>query len=235
MLAALASLVIATPLLGLSVLPAPKPPASDFALDKQGREVPEAALPTSPPSQVISSPAADLDTAQSDALRASLRERNTFVDVHTGFAIATWVAMATTAVFGLIQLYDEYGFAAPQNETPCIRGGAVFGFCGHDPPVPHLAAGLTTGALFATTFILGYTIPDPFHIESSHTPEGHRARAHRVLSWITLSALVTQVALGFVLANATLEYRTAQGLAWTHFGVGLATFGLTTADALIEF
>jgi len=234
MLSALSALVIATPLFGLHVVAAPP---RRLMLDLQSTiERPIAADPISPPELLAPETAARFARERElDSLGEALRARRSMSEVHEGFAIASWAAMAITAVLGGIQLYDEYGFTAPYNDTPCVRGDAVFGFCGRTIPWPHAIAAGTTAALFATAFALGYAIPDPLDIASSSSPEGERLRAHRALGWIALVGVAAQAILGAIIANADLDYRTSQSLAWVHMGVGLSTFGVMTANALLEF
>jgi hypothetical protein len=149
--------------------------------------------------------------------------------------LATWISMAATAVLGAIQLYDDYGFTASENDTPCARNEAVFGFCGDDAPIPHMIGAGLTAALYTTTFIVGFTIPDPMGVEDSNTREGNRWRAHEVLRWLHLASLGLQATMGVITAHAGLDFETRQGFAWAHLGLAVSTFSLFTADGVLLF
>ncbi|HBQ17203.1 MAG: hypothetical protein RLO52_45200 [Sandaracinaceae bacterium] len=191
-------------------------PTPQLVLDLEGLEEPE------------SSDEADLAEA--------IAERRQMADIHRAFGIATWASMAVTAVLGFLQLYDEYGLWEDAANTPCARNDAILGFCGDEVPWPHAIAAGTTAALYTTTFILSFTMPDPLDQASANTPESERLRIHKTLRWFHLAGVVVLAALGGITANIDADYEVRRGLAWAHFGTAVATFGtLTAAGALMVF
>ncbi len=171
-----------------------------------------------------------------EALAAALLVRETLTPVHVALGIATWAAMAATAILGVIQLYDEYGFFEGPASTPCARHDAVLGFCGDDVPWPHLIAASTTTALYTATFVLSFYMPDPFQIARQPTAEGERLRIHEALRWAHLAGMIALVTLGAITASADLDYEARRALAWAHTATAIATFGtLTAAGAIVLF
>lgn len=226
----LGALVLATPLFGFSLTPpgvgaAPihPTPAPDLLLDVDTE---------------LDAAAGD-DTSDDDeaGLADAIRRRREIADIHMAFGIATWVSMAVTAVFGVLQLYDEYGFVEDEGNTPCARGDAIFGWCGErEFPWAHAIAAGTTTVLYGATFTLSFVMPDPLDVESSDTELGEDLRIHEALRWAHLAGVVVLATLGAVSANIEADYEVRRGLAWAHAGTAVATFGtLTAAGAIMIF
>lgn len=178
------------------------------------------------------SPADEADASVAEALA----ERRRVARIHRAFGAATWLSMATTAVLGFIQLWDEYGLARSASNTPCAQGDAVMGFCGDDTPWPHAIAGLTTTALYATTFTLSLFMPDPLDFGEGDGKHARRVQMHKKLRWVHLAGMLATITLGAITANVDASYETRRALAWTHFGAAFTTFtALSVAGALMVF
>jgi hypothetical protein len=176
-------------------------------------------------------PAEEQRLADQQRLGDQLRARNEIANIHRAFGIATWAAMAVTAVLGFIAFADEYGFHGREADTACANRTAVFNdFCGPGVfPLPHAIAGITTTALHATTATLSFFMPAP--VEASNDVE-----IHKVLRWFHLGSLVSTLLFGFITANIQADFGTRQALAAVHEGLAITTFGLlTTAAAIVVF
>lgn len=223
----LAALVLATPIFGFSLTP-PVLPTPGLVPDVVAQLAPGAPDP---------------ETLGDAEVAAQLRQRRDIAMVHRAFGVATWLAMATTAVLGFIQFGDEYGFHGSRPETACGQQTAVLQeFC-DGTPWPHAVAGITTAVLYFTTFGLSFAMPDPLDIEHQDSAWAGRVRAHRMLRWVHLGGMILQMLVGVVIANPSTfgidrdaDFDTLQGLAGLHMGIGIATFGaLSTAAALVTF
>jgi len=243
----LAALMLATPIFGfalqppdvalLTSLPAvPVPisvPASLDVLDEEGEA---GSAGEGPEAEAEDEPEADAD----DEYTAALRRRNDIAALHRPFGIATWAAMTVTLAMGFVQYYNLYGFGASQGDNPCAKGTAAFGQgqCS-GTPWPHLIAGVTTTALYATTFTLSLMMPDPDDLSSGKGQFASRLRLHKTLRWVHFGGMVAQIILGAVIANVgdrANDYGTLQALATVHMGLGVVTYGaLTWAGALMIF
>ena len=144
--------------------------------------------------------------------------------------------MTVTVVLGFIQYYNLYGAWAGKDNNPCVKGDAVFGQgqC-HGQPVPHLATGVVTGALFFTTFGLSFAMPDPLNVSEGDGKFAKKLRTHKVLRWVSFSGMVAQMALGAVIEADTDHYehvahRASEGLMRVALDTGIpVTFGILTA------
>ena len=218
------ALVLATPLFGFSLSPPP------------GGSPPH---PTPAPRLLLELDDAPAGATEEDqaGLAEAIRRRRELADYHRAFGIATWASMAVTAVLGVIQLYDEYGFLDGEGTTPCDRGGAVFGWCGERQfPWAHAIAGGVTTTLYSATFVLSLSMPDPLDVASSDTELGEDLRIHRALRWVHLAGMVVLLTLGAVSANIEADYEVRRGLAWAHASTAVVTFGtMTAAGAIMLF
>lgn len=176
-----------------------------------------------------------------EALAAALRQRQEIATVHRAFGIATWASMLVTVALGFIQYYNLYGFFGGRDDTPCVNGDAVFGQdqC-WGAPWPHRIAALTTTALYATTFVLSFVMPDP--LGASEGPNAGDLRVHEALRWVHLGGMIAQVLLGFAVGqnwfgiDRANDFGAMQAIATVHQVIGLATFGvLTAAGAIMIF
>ena len=182
--------------------------------------------------------AADDEAAYADAIRT----RGRLAKIHRILGISTWVAMAATVTFGFIQYSNLYGFGGSHTDNPCVNGNAIGGFeaC-LGRPLPHTISSLVTTALYASTFTLSLFMPDPDDASTGDSAFASTLRMHKILRWVHLIGMITQIGLGIITANAfdrsdPNDFKTAQALATVHMGVGLVTFGaLTWAGALMVF
>lgn len=194
-------------------------------------EEPEEAAPERPAH--IESPT---ERPAQGSLRAQIQQRNDIASIHRAFGIATWGSMLVTAVLGLFQYINLYGFFSPREETPCVAGGAIFGqgAC-WGPPWAHLIAASTTTALYATTFILSFTMPDPLNAGQSSAD----LRLHKDLRWAHLAGMIAQMLFGLAIGNNWFgldranDYEAQQVMASVHQLIGWTTVGLVTAAGLI--
>lgn len=164
-----------------------------------------------------------------EELGARIRAREEVATIHRAFGIATWAAMATTAVFGWIQFADEYGFHGNATETACANGNAVFqDFC-TGFPWAHAIAGFTTTALYFTTATISFFMPAPAGPSAD-------VELHKTLRWVHFATMIATSLFGLITANIEADFQTRQALALVHQGLGVATFGLlTTAAAIVVF
>lgn len=236
----LTALLLATPLFGLSL----HAPALDVELDLSAKAVVSA--------DVAAKAAADKgdgeDNKQSAAdaeYKEELKRRNSIAGIHRVFGIATWAAMTATVVAGFIDYYNLYGFGADIGSNPCVKGSAAFGDdfgCrGGIRTIKSAAAYVTTG-LYATTFTLSLMMPDPDDLASGKGEFASTLRLHKTLRWVHFGGMLTQIALGLVMASRiggldrANDYGTLQALSTVHLATGLITWGaLTWAGALMTF
>ncbi len=171
---------------------------------------------------------------------AQLRMRADIMPVHRAFGIATWVSMLATVTLGMFQYYNLYGFFGGVEDTGCVRGDAIFGQeqCWGQPWV-HRTAWITTTALYATTFTLSLTMPDPDHLDQGDSAYANNLRIHKALRWGHLAGMLAQVFLGLAISqnwfgiDRANDFGSLQALATVHQLVGLTTFGLVTAAGLM--
>jgi hypothetical protein len=181
------------------------------------------------------------DDAELGQLAAQIRQRQELGTIHRAFGIATWASMLVTVGLGFIQYYNLYGFFGSQADNPCVNGNAVFGQdqC-YGAPWPHRIAAITTTALYATSFVLSFTLPDP--LGASEGAAGADLELHKTLRWVHLGGMIAQVLLGFMVGqnwfglDRANHFDELQAIATVHQVVGLTTFGvLTAAGAIMIF
>ena len=233
----LTALLIATPIFGLS-LPVPDvlvEPVADVAL-------------TAPAALNLSG--VDASVLAQDAGAASggeevgelMARRGRLAPLHRALGIATWSSMAVTTVLGFIQYFNLYGVFAGRDENPCVEGNAVFGQ-GQCSGVPwlHMGSSLLTTALYGVTYGLSMRMPDPLDLAAGDSDYARNLRTHKVLRWVHLGGMITQVLLGIFVANSARmginrsdDYGLLQALATVHVGVGLVTLGALSWAAVIQ-
>lgn len=239
----LAALVLATPIFGLSlqaptVAPLPAMPAAHVANAMPSAT--EFALSGSTLHFQTTDSAASAAAAEEEAYDNALRERNRIASIHRVLGVSTWASMTVSLVLGGIQYHNLYGTFGSLEDTPCVRGTAIFGqgTC-TGTPWPHaLTAGLTTG-LYFSTFTLSLFMPDPDNAAEGDNAFARTLRMHKILRWIHFGGMLAQIILGPIIANAgnrATDFGTLQTLATIHMGLGLVTYGaLTWAGALMTF
>jgi hypothetical protein len=235
----LTALLLATPIFGFALAP----PQLDG--------LPHAAMPAA---QVESSLSLDAEVdsdgssaSSSDESSASsagpvdqatyvkqLRKRAKLAKIHRTLGIATWAATALAVVSGTIQYRNQYG-GGELAGTPCVTGDATFSQeqC-YGAPLVHAIPGFVAGGLYFTTMGLQLAMPDPDHASVGDSKFAKKLRTHKILRWVHLTGMVTQMVLGIVMANPKIgldranDYDTMQTLARVHLASGYITFGALT-------
>lgn len=170
-----------------------------------------------------------------------MQERGELAQIHKWMGVATWVSMTATVVLGYLQYYNLYGMFASLEDTPCVRGNAVFGqgACSRQP-LPHLVSSLMTTALYSVTFGLSLRMPDPMNLSEGDSDYAKNLRRHKRLRWVHFAGMLAQMLLGVVIANADTfglsranDYRALQALSTVHFAIGLTTYAAMTWAGVI--
>ena len=121
-----------------------------------------------------------------------------------------------------------------------MQGSAVFGQeqC-WGPPWPHRIASYTATALYTTTFILSFTMPDPDNLSSGSSAYAQNLQLHKTLRWVHFAGMLAQLFLGlassvnmFGLDRAN-DFEAQQVLASVHQLIGWTTIGVVTAAGAI--
>ncbi len=229
----LAALVIATPLFGLQL-------QLDPAVMTPSTSVPVVA------SSLAFEPVPDEAEGGGGARRAPttadlMRERGRLANIHKWMGVTTWVSMTATVVLGYLQYYNLYGMFAALEDTPCVRGDAVFGqgACSRQP-LPHLVSSLMTTALYSVTFGLSLRMPDPMNLSRGESAYAKNLRRHKLLRWVHLAGMAAQMLLGLVIANGDTfglsranDFRALQALSTVHLAIGLTTYAAMTWAGVI--
>lgn len=182
------------------------------------------------------------DDAEDD-YREQMRYRNDLIKLHRPLGIATWASMTVTLGLGFIQYYNLYGFFAGQGDNPCVKGDAIFGQSScTGRPWPHTLSAALTTTLYTSTFVLSILMPDPDDLSSGPGEFASTLRLHKLLRWIHLGGMISQVVLGVVMGanmfglDRANDYGTLQALGTVHMASGVITLGaLTWAGALMTF
>ncbi len=207
------------------------PPAGETA-GAAGADEPAAGVP---------SPAEAAQAESDREYTEALRRRVSIAKIHRIFGISTWFSMIGTLTLGFIRYHDLYGFFDGQGDNPCVQGTAVFQDGCASIAWPHMISSLVTTALYSTTFSLSLLMPDPDDSSVGESAFAGRLRTHKILRWVHFFGMVSQIALGAIMANLSPsvranDYGTLQALATIHMGLGLVTFGaITWAGALMVF
>lgn len=238
----LAAVALATPIFGFSLTPptaVPLSPAAPLFGTAVLAQLDEAAPAVE---AEAATPARTAGTA-SQQMGEQLRQREELGAVHRAFGIATWASMLATVVLGMIQYHNLYGWFGSLEDTPCVRGDAVFGQdqCWGDPWA-HRVAAMTTTTLYSATFVLSFVMPDPLGADEGNGALASNLRMHKALRWVHLGGMIAQMLLGFAVGqnwfglDRANDFGAQQALATVHQLVGLATFGtLTAAGAIMLF
>ncbi len=214
--------------------PTPPPPApveapaaspTDAPVDDQGPqwETVDEEPPEAPPAKVASPaliPAKKKQQQQAALDQARLDEqvklRRTLLTAHQALGIATWAALAGTAVVGQLELNDKYRLGSP---TPDRFELLHFG----------LAMGST--GLFAATGLFALLAPRPYELRSGFST----STLHRILVGIATAGMLAQVGLGLYAhrLEGALDQRV---VTQAHQIIGYGTLGaLTVAAAVLVF
>jgi hypothetical protein len=163
-----------------------------------------------------------------------LRKRAKLAKVHRTLGIATWAMTGFAVISGTIQYRNLYGapFVTGRDDTPCVQGDAwISNNQCSGAPLFHAITGFTTGALYFTTLGLAIAMPDPDHADKGSSKYAKTVRTHKILRWVHLAGMLSQMVLGIVIANPRLgldranDYDTLKTLAGVHLATGYITFG----------
>lgn len=245
-MSSLTALILATPLFGMSL----QPPGtlSTGAAAGAPAAAPSFASGLAPSlgSDDVPSPeeAARNEDVPDNDFAAQLQRRQDLAEVHKWLGISTWISMTATLVLGFIQFHNVYGFGRGRDDTPCVRGDAIFGQqqC-TGRAVPHLTSALLTTALYGATYGVSIAMPDPLEIAKQDTPRGRKVRMHKLLRWVHLGGMILQMAFGVAIATTgrfgldrANDFGALKGLAGFHLATGMVTYGaLTWSGALMVF
>ncbi len=242
----LTALLLATPVFGFALTPpADLTPMSLSAPSAAQVEAFAAPASTAAASAVVSM-AAEGETQSQEQYVAALRKRAKLAKIHRTLGIATWGATLLATVSGTVSYHNLYGFPFTTElaDTPCVQGDAWFGqkTC-YGPPLGHAILGFTAGSFYFTELGLAIAMPDPDDASSGDSQYARTLRMHKLLRWVHLAGMVTQMVLGVVIANPGLtgldranDYGTLKALAGLHLGSGYVTLGaLTWAGSIMLF
>jgi hypothetical protein len=171
-----------------------------------------------PPSDLdfeLLEPAPGSAPARDPAFERRVARRRTMLKVHQGLGLATWTALAATAVVGQLHFDDRF------------RGGGDTGRY----RTAHRTLAFTTATLFTAAGLLALLAPEPYAKREARLDT---ATLHKVSMGVATAGLVAQVILGLAArgkAGSTRE----RDLAATHQVVGYATLGAMTVGTVILF
>lgn len=229
------ALLLATPIFGFT-LQAPALEAS-LAIEATTRTTME--LRAAVVAQEAGDSAARASDPEAD-YKEQIKRRNNIASIHRTMGIATWAAMTLTVAAGTLAYYNLYGFGADIGDSPCVTGETAIDCDGMRVVKNSLA--FTTAALYATTFTLSLTMPDPDNLSEGKGKFASTLRLHKTLRWVHFAGMVAQALIGIVIANDLLgldranDYGTLQALATAHLGIGFVTWGaMTWAGTLMVF
>jgi hypothetical protein len=166
-----------------------------------------------------------------------LRKRAKIAKVHRTLGIATWATTTLAVIAGTVQYRNLYGvpFSTGRDDTPCVQGNAWPNQeqC-HGAPLLHAIPGFVAGGLYFTTMSLAIAMPDPDNAAKGDSKFAKTIRTHKLLRWVHLTGMVTQMVLGIVVANPRIgldranDYDTLKKLAGVHLASGYITLGALT-------
>jgi hypothetical protein len=187
-------------------------------------------------------PAPELDRAE---FARQMKKRGKLANVHRTLGIATWAMTTLAVVGGTVQYRNLYGapFTTGLADSPCVQGNAwpSNDTC-YGQPWFHAITGFAAGGLYFTTAALALAMPDPDHADQGDSKFAKNVRTHKVLRWVHLTGMVTQMVLGVVMANPAFgldranDYDTLKLLSGIHLASGYVTLGaLTWAGSIMLF
>jgi hypothetical protein len=235
------ALLLATPIFGFALAP-----PQIAAFPASGMSV-AAEVASSAPVLAAAQASSAAATPPSQAeYTAAVRKRAKLAKIHRTLGIATWATTLLATASGTVAYRNLYGipFATDMQETPCVEGDAWFGqkTC-YGQPWGHAILGFSAGAFYFTTLGLAITMPDPDDASVGKSAYARTLRTHKLLRWVHLAGMLTQMVLGTIIANPGLtgldrsnDYDTLKVLAGLHLGSGYVTLGaLTWAGSIMLF
>lgn len=170
-----------------------------------------------------------------DEYVTQLRKRAKMAKIHRTLGIATWAMTGVAVVAGTVQYRNLYGtpFSTELEDTPCVQGKA---FPNQDQcsgtPWFHAITGFGAGALYFSTLSLAIFMPDPDDASKGDSQFSKTLRMHKLLRWIHLGGMLSQMVIGTVIANPGLtgldranDYDTLKMLSGVHLATGYITLG----------
>jgi hypothetical protein len=161
-----------------------------------------------------------------------LRKRARLAKIHRTMGITTWALTGLAVVAGAIQWRNLYGGDIGSN--PCVQGEAWLGQsqC-QDFPWFHALTGFAAGGAYFATLGLAIALPDPDNASKGNSAYAKNLRTHKILRWVHLTGMLTQMVLGIVIANPKLsggldranDYDKMRKLSIVHLSTGVVTFG----------
>jgi hypothetical protein len=245
----LTALLLATPIFGFSLAPPAALPssfapsaevASAVSLELSADVAADGSTDAAPVGPVADAPKPDTKQYVRD-----LRKRAKLANVHRTLGIATWAMTALAVAGGTVQYRNLYGapFTTGLGDSPCVRGNAwpSQDTC-YGQPWFHEITGFAAGGLYFTTMALAIAMPDPDHADQGDSKFARTVRTHKILRWVHLTGMVTQMVLGIVMANPAFgldranDYGTLKVLSGIHLASGYVTLGaLTWAGSIMLF
>jgi len=164
-----------------------------------------------------------------------LRKRAKLAKIHRTLGIATWAVTGVATAAGTIQYRNLYGtpFTTDLGDTPCVKGNAwpSQDHCSGTPWF-HAITGFAAGGLYFSTMTLAALMPDPDNAAVGDSKFSKTLRTHKLLRWVHLAGMISQMVIGTVIANPGLsgldranDYGTLQMLSTVHLATGYVTFG----------
>lgn len=235
------ALLLATPIFGFALAP-----PTIAALPVSVAPVAQVAASAPVLATADATAAAAAPKLSQEEYTAAVRKRAKLAKIHRTLGIATWTSTLLATASGTVAYRNLYGtpFTTELEETPCVTGDAWFGqkTC-YGQPWGHAILGFTAGAFYFTTLGLAITMPDPDNAAVGTSKYARTLRTHKILRWVHLAGMLTQMTLGTIIANPGLtgldranDYGTLKMLAGLHLGSGYVTLGaLTWAGAIMLF
>lgn len=187
---------------------APAPPPSSEAL----RPAPPAA-PSSFDFDLLGASPAGAKPVD-PAFERAVARRRLMLKVHQGLGIATWSALAATAVVGQLDFNDRFRGGGDTGRYHTAHKGLAYG----------------SAALFTTAAIFALLAPTPYAKRTERTLD--TVTLHKIAMGVAAAGMLAQVVLGVVARREAGSLR-ERDLAAAHQVVGYATLGAASAGAVV--
>ena len=228
-MSSLAALMLATPVFGFALTPPVY--AAPSLSHTTTMQIAEASEPTQDA----------VEEATDEQLARRLATRRAMAEWMTGLGIASLGALVTTHVLGAVHFHDHFGFSGSYQDTPCSRGVAVMQEYCEGTFWPYTIASASSAALYVSTAMLGWFMPDPLAASEQPNARGERIRAHRAMRWVTSGLLIANALLGAFISlsdewfgmDPRNDFEALQALSATRLGLGIASIGSLTAQGAI--
>jgi len=192
------------------------PPAGEAKAPPPSAETLRATPPAAPPSfdfdLLGASPAAAKPV--DPAFERAVGKRRLMLKVHQGLGIATWSALAATAVVGQLDFNDRFRGGGDTGRYHTAHKGLAYG----------------SAALFTSAAIFSLLAPSPYEKRTEKTFD--TAKVHKIAMGVAAAGMLAQVALGIAARNQAGSLR-ERDLAAAHQVLGYATLGAATAGAVV--